>query len=174
MPAMPPPLPPHATRLPARVKRSASIPSFVLQALRRAGMPNNNRKANATPLAADQGTPGRLGKARAELVGAVVAMVRVAAPAVAPLMFTGLVEPKLKVGEYWAPVGLEVIAAESATLPVKPPVGVTVIVEVFPEVAPGATETPVPVRAKVGFAGVVTEIELLVAPVSPAAAADNV
>jgi hypothetical protein len=114
-------------------------------------MPNNNRQANATPLAAAHGLPGRLGKARVELVGAVVEMVSVAVPAVAPLMFTGLVEPKLKVGGYSAPVGLEVTAAVSATLPVKPPDGVTEIVEVFPEVAPGDTETAVPVTVKLGI-----------------------
>jgi hypothetical protein len=38
-----------------------------------------------------------------------------------------------------APLGLVVSAAVRATLPVKPPVGVTVIVEVLPVVAPGAT-----------------------------------
>jgi hypothetical protein len=137
-------------------------------------MPNSNRQANATPPAADHGTPGRLGKARAELVGAVVEMVRVAVPAVAPSMLTGLVEPKLKVGGYWAPVGLEVTAAVSVTLPVKPPAGVTVIVEVLPDAAPGDTESAVPVTAKVGFTGAATEIELLVAPVNPADAADSV
>jgi hypothetical protein len=71
-------------------------------------------------------------------------------------MLTGLVEPKLKVGRYWAPVGLEVTAAVSVTLPVKPPAGVTVIVEVFPVVAPGATVTAVPLIVKLGFTTVVT------------------
>jgi hypothetical protein len=66
-------------------------------------------------------------------------------------MFTGLVEPKLKVGGYWAPDGLEVMAAVSATLPMKPPAGVTVIVEVFPVVAPGATVTAVLVKANEGL-----------------------
>ena len=36
----------------------------------------------------------------AALVAAVVEIVRIAVPAVTPLMLTGLVEPKLKVGEY--------------------------------------------------------------------------
>jgi len=71
-------------------------------------------------------------------------------------MLTGLVEPKLKLGGYWAPLGLEVIEAESATPPVNPPPGVTVIVEVFPVVAPGATVTAVPLIANVG-GGAVTE-----------------
>ena len=82
---------------------------------------------------------------RTELVGAVVRMVRVAVSAEAPVMLTGLVEPKLKVGGYWAPVGLEVTAAVRVTLPVKPPDGVRVIVAVLPDVAPGVMETAVPV-----------------------------
>jgi hypothetical protein len=64
-------------------------------------------------------------------------MVSVAVPAEAPVMLTGVVEPKLKVGASAAPVGLEVIAAVSATLPVKPPAGVTVMVLV--PAAPGVT-----------------------------------
>jgi len=39
------------------------------------------------------------------------------------------------------------------TLPVKPPLGVTVIVEALPVVAPGARLTAVPVMVKVGPAG---------------------
>jgi hypothetical protein len=104
----------------------------------------------------------------------VVEMERVAVPAVAPGIFTGLVEPKLKVGGYTAPAGLEVTAAASVTLPVKPPPGVTVIVEVLPEVAPGATETAVAVMPMVGVIGTITEIELLVAPANPVVAADSV
>jgi hypothetical protein len=67
-----------------------------------------------------------------------------------------------------------VTAAVSVTLPVKPPEGVTVMVEVLPDVAPGASETAVPVTAKVEFGRDVTEIEVLVAPVNPVAAADRV
>jgi hypothetical protein len=78
-------------------------------------------------------------------------MVRIAVAAAVPVMFTGVVVLKLKVGRSTAPAGLEVIAEVSATLPVKPPLGVKVIVEVFPVVAPGATETDVPVMEKVGI-----------------------
>ena len=85
-----------------------------------------------------------------------VVMVRVAVPAAVPAILTGLVEPKLKVGKYWAPAGLEVRAAVRATLPVKPPMGVTVMVDVFPVVAPGATVTAVPLIVKLGFTTVVT------------------
>ena len=50
-------------------------------------------------------------------------------------------------------------AAVSATEPVKPPVGVTVIVDVFPEVAPRVRVTAVPLIAKLGFTAVVTVTE---------------
>ena len=72
----------------------------------------------------------------------------VAVPAVAPVMSTGLVEPKLRVGGSTAPLGLEVTAAVNVTSPVKPLAGVTVMVEVFPVVAPAVTVTAVPVIVK--------------------------
>jgi hypothetical protein len=76
-------------------------------------------------------------------------------------MLTGLLEPKLKVGGYPAFVGLEVIAAVSAMLPIKSPVGVTVIVEVLPAVAPGDRVTGVPLRVKVGVtAGVIVSLRI--------------
>jgi hypothetical protein len=71
-------------------------------------------------------------------------------------MFSGLVEPKLSVGASVAPVGLCVMAAVNVTLPVNPPAGVTVIVEAFPVVTPGASETFVPPTANDGFTGVFT------------------
>ena len=67
-----------------------------------------------------------------------------------PLIVRGVVEPKLRVGGATAPAGLEVIAAVRVTLPVNPPAGVMVMVEVFPVVAPGATETAVPLMVKPG------------------------
>jgi len=75
-------------------------------------------------------------------------MVRVATPAGMPVTLTGLVAPKLKVGGFTTPAGLEVMAAVSITSPVKPPEGVTVIVEVFPVDAPGKTVTAVPLITK--------------------------
>ena len=42
------------------------------------------------------------------------------------------------------------------TLPVKPPAGVTVMVDVFAVVAPRASVTVVPLIAKLGFTAVVT------------------
>ena len=93
-----------------------------------------------------------MGYTRVALVAAVVEMVRVAVPAVVLVMLTGVVDPKLKVGGYWAPAGLDVRAAIKATLPVKPPAGVTVMVDVFPVVAPGEIVTGVPLTAKLGLA----------------------
>ena len=86
------------------------------------------------------------------MLAAVVETVRIAVPELDPEMFTGVVEPKLKVGGYWAPAGLDVMVAVSATLPVKPPLGVIVVVEVevFAVVAPGTTVTDVPAMAKEG------------------------
>jgi predicted component of type VI protein secretion system len=49
-----------------------------------------------------------------------------------------------------------VTEAVSATLPVKPPAGVTVIVDVFPEVAPGARVTAVPLTVKLELTADVT------------------
>jgi hypothetical protein len=81
---------------------------------------------------------------------AVVTTVRVPVPTVSPVMLTGLVELKLKVGGATTPLGLVVTTAARVTLPVKPPVGVRVIVEVLPAVAPGATLTAVPLTVKLG------------------------
>jgi predicted component of type VI protein secretion system len=87
-------------------------------------------------------------------------MVNVAVPALVPLMLTGVVEPKLKVGRSWAPAGLEVTVAVSATLPVKPPAGVSVMVDAFAAVAPGVTETAVPLTVKLALTVEVTVTEL--------------
>ena len=98
----------------------------------------------------------RLPTGRFELAvaAAVVVMVIVAVAALVPPMFTGEVLPKLTVGRYCAPCGLDVTAAVSATDPVNPPPGVTVMVEVLPVVAPGARLTAVPAMEIVGFAGI--------------------
>ena len=96
------------------------------------------------------------------MLAAVVETVRIAVPELDPVMFTGVVEPKLKVGGYWAPAGLDVMVAVSTTLPVKPLLGVTVIVDVFAVVAPGATVTDVPAMAKLGITTVSSRVfELL-------------
>jgi hypothetical protein len=79
-----------------------------------------------------------MGRARAPEVAAVVETVRVPVPFEAPVMSTGDVAPKLKVGGSIAPDGLEVRTATRVTLPVNPPLGATVMVAVLPVVAPGA------------------------------------
>jgi hypothetical protein len=79
-----------------------------------------------------------------------VAMVSVAVPAVGPLMLTGEVDPKLNVGKPTAPGGLAAITAVSAMLPVKPPAGVKVMVEVLPVVAPAGMVAVLPLTLKPG------------------------
>src|ERR1022692_2604690 len=127
------------------------MPTKFLQRRRRAGMPMNNKQASVAPLAAYQGTPLNLGRTKAPVVAAVVDTVKVPVPAAAPVMLTGDVAPKLKVGGSVAPVGLDARTAVRVTVPVKPPLGVTVIVEVLAVVAPGLTvRVPLLVRANVG------------------------
>jgi len=121
----------------------------------RAGVTSSSRQASDAPPAVYQGTLVT-GSAIALVVGAVVEMVSVAVPDAAPVMLTGVVEPKLTVGGCTAPVGLEVMAAVSATLPVNPPEGVMVIKEVFAVVAPGAIVGAVPEMVKAGGGGGVT------------------
>ena len=81
---------------------------------------------------------------------AVVLIVNVATPEVAPVIETGDVPPKLSVGRFVAPLGEEVIDALSATLPVKPFAGCTVIFDVFPLPAPFVTVTAVQEVLNVG------------------------
>jgi hypothetical protein len=124
-------------------------------------MPKSNRQASVAPPVAYQGTPGRFGRSRAAELAAVVKIVSVAVAGPVPVILTGLVEPKVKVGGYCAPAGLDVRAAVITTLPVKPPAGVTVIVTVFPVDAPRATVTvvPVPVMEMPGGIGVLIVTE---------------
>jgi hypothetical protein len=132
------------------------MPSVDRQPRRRVGIPKSKIQTTVAAPDANQGFPGRFGWTSVALVAAVVEMVRVAVPAAVPVMFTGVVEPKLSVGGYWAPGGLEVTEAVNATLPVKPSAGVTVIVDVFPLVAPETTLTAVPLSVKPGVVALVT------------------
>ena len=91
-------------------------------------------------------------------------IVSVAVPAEAVVILTGVVVPKLNVGASEAPAGLVATTAVSATLPVKPPLGVTEIVEVLPVVAPGLIDTAVPVTVKLGTAVTVTDPVPLAVP----------
>lgn len=109
------------------------------------------RQANVAPPAAYQGVSRSLGRTKDAVVGAVVATVRVPVPFEAPVMLTGDVAPKPKVGGSTAPDGLDARIAVRVTLPVKPPLGITVIVAVLPVVAPGAmVMLPLLVSVKVG------------------------
>jgi hypothetical protein len=76
-------------------------------------------------------------------------------------MLTGLVEPKLRVGGSWALAGLEVTTPDSVTLPVRPPAGVTVTVDVFPVVAPGIRVTGVQAMENPGVATAVTVTDVV-------------
>lgn len=150
-------LPPHERKPPARITRNATIPSIVRHLRRRAGMPKRSRQASVLPPAMYQGAPGRLppkepGSAMAlHVVAAVVYTVSVDVCA-APLIVTEA--GMLHVAGSLAASG--VMAQLRLTGPVNPPDGVTVIVELFPLVTPGATETVVPVMVKVGVAGRLT------------------
>ena len=125
-------------------------------------MPKKSMKARAAlPTARQRTPPGRIERSIEAIVAAVVETVRIAVPAAAPLIDTGLVVPKLSVGESCAPAGLEVIAAVRATAPANPPAGVRVMVEVFPVVAPGATVTAVPLTLNEGVTAVVTITEFV-------------
>jgi len=88
----------------------------------------------------------------AAVVEAAVA-VSVEVTALAPVIVTVEFE-KLRVGLYCAPEGLAVIAAVSATAPMKPPTGVTVM-EVVPEL-PLETVIVLPERVKEPVGGCVT------------------
>ena len=139
---------PHAAAPPARVAKSAAHPSQVRQ-LRRAGTQKSKAQARAAPPKIARRLPGNSGRASIALLAAMVVTVNEAVAALVPVICTGLVEPKLKVGTSWAPAGVAVTAPDSPIAPVNPPLGVMVMVEMFPLVAPAATLTAVPAMANV-------------------------
>ena len=148
-----PELPPPQESTPqVRATRSASMTNMERQR-RLAGMNRNNTPASSAPPVACHG--GRLPPEFAALhppeLAAVVVTVSVAVPLAVPVMLTGVVDPKLKVGKETALAGLVASTAVRATLPVKPLLGVTVMFEVLPLVAPAVgMVTVVPVIAKPG------------------------
>jgi hypothetical protein len=143
----PPPL--HAMASPAKAAIRTTL-ILLSQPRRRVGMKKKTRHAIAALPAAIQRLEGCRGSVSAPVVGAVVEIVSVPVPAFVLEITTGLVEPKLTVGRSVAPAGLPVIRAVRATDPVNPPVGVTVIFDVFPVVAPGSSVTLAAVRVKLG------------------------
>ena len=150
-----------------KAARRTSAPSRVRQRRRCEGLMRSSRHARTAPPAGSQGPGAGLASAVVVVV-AVVATVRVAVPEAVPVIETGVVAPKLRVGALTAPAGEVVTAAVRATLPVNPPLGVTVRVEVFPVVAPAATVTAVPESFRPGVEVVevtVTETGAEVEPV---------
>ena len=143
----PPPLlplpPPPPQPMPAAATMSTSIPSSASQLRRFAGMPKKNTSVRTVPPA--DGQNSFIGRFRA--VAPVVYMVSAEVCAEEPLIVTEAGE-RLHVAGSFAATG--VMAQLKVTAAVNPFVGVTVMVEVFPVVAPGATETAVPAIVKVG------------------------
>ena len=102
-PPPPPPLPPeppHANRaLPHAIDRN-TIPSNLCDLPRRAGIQNSRMQMNTEPLAVIRRVRGLALGLNAALVAAIVEMVSVAVPTPVPVIFTGVVAPKLRVGGY--------------------------------------------------------------------------
>lgn len=88
----------------------------------------------------------------------VVFTVRVAVCAVEPLIVADV--GMLHVAGSLAAVGVTVTAQLRVTMPVNPFEGASVIVDVFPVVAPGATLTAVPVIEKSGVGGTIVYVAL--------------
>jgi len=151
-PAPPPPPLLHATRPPDKATKDNIRLNIARHARLRLGITKRNKLASTAPLPAYH--EPRLGTSLNEVQAfeelAVVAIVKVPVAAALPEIARGLVELKLRVGGSVTPLGLVVRAAVRVTLPVKPPVGVTVIVEVSPVVAPAAMLSGVPVTVKLG------------------------
>lgn len=156
---MPPPplLPPDPQPIAAIEAKKTTSPSMAIQLRRRrAGMPKKQTSASAVPPAEGQKNFAGLSAGLfMELVAAVVLTVSVEVSA--PAVIETDVGASVHVGASIAPDGLDVTEQDRLTAPVNEFFGVTVIVDVFPEVAPGLTEMfPLLVRAKVGAAAAVT------------------
>jgi hypothetical protein len=123
------------------------MPSLVSKRLRLGGIPNNSTPARIVEPAVYQGIPLYITLVALQPpVAAVVFTVNVTVCAVSPLIVTeaGTLHVAGSEGAF------ELNAQLKLTVPVNPPVGVTVIVELFPVVVPGVTVTAVPVIVKPG------------------------
>ena len=154
---------PQAVRPRLRPAHKSIVPSKTRQARRREGSRKSSSPARASP--PDQGWPGRAGVCSAAELAAVVERVSVACFALVSVIDTEDVL-RLRVGRLCAPVGLVVIEAASATVPVKPPEGVMVSVAVLP--APLVTVSVVGEEVRV-MSGVVTEPLVTVTEAVPVA-----
>ena len=151
VPVLPPPLLPLLPPLPqpmtAMEAKKATNASITIQLrLRRAGMPKRQTSARAAPPAEGQSSLVGLatGRLRDE-VGAVVETVKTSVPE--PVT---VADAREHVAGSLAAVGL--MEQLKLTAPVKPPEGVTVIVEVLPVLAPEETVMlPLLVRVKLGL-----------------------
>ena len=94
--------------------------------------------------------PGARGRTRAALVAGVVVTMSVSRSGrnAGNGDRAGCIEAQR--GQILSARGSGLMAAVIATLPVKPPLGVTVIIAVLPVVAPGATVTAAPLIVKLG------------------------
>jgi hypothetical protein len=120
-------VPPHPIAAVAAIKLSTTRLSSACQFFRRRGSPNSSTAAASVP------PPPKVRKRSSGLWSAaveepVVFTVSVAVTAVPPEIALGW--PAEQVGGSTAPAGLDVTEQASATLPVNPPEGVMVIVDV--------------------------------------------
>jgi hypothetical protein len=130
---------------PPTAKRIAA-PSIALAVRQRKGRAKKAKTASAPP----PPNPTMRKGSRAELDGPVVLTVKVDVTAVPPVIADGCVAEQ--VGGSTAPAGLEVTEQAMTTVPVNPPPGVMVRVEVV--ALPGATAAGVvAVSARVGVGG---------------------
>ena len=143
VPEFPPPLLLPPQPIAPRETQKTSSPSIASQ-LRRLGIPKKKTPASAVPPADGQKS---LFVRFSALVAAMVVTVSIEVCVVVPLMVTEAGE-RLHVAGLLAAVGL--IEQLRLIVPVNPFDGATVIVEVFPVVAPGATVIAGPLTAKVG------------------------
>jgi hypothetical protein len=119
--------------MPATPTNTTSSPSIASQLRRRLGVRKNSRHAAATPPVDGQNSFSTSFFAE---VAAVVLIVSV--EVTAPLVISTEAGDKLQVAR--AVEAFDVNVQASATVPVNPLEGVTVMVDVFPVVAPGLTE----------------------------------
>jgi len=144
VPEFPPPLLLPPQPIAPRETKKTSSPSIAGQLRRRLGIPKKKTSASAVPPADGQKS---LFVRFSAFVGAVVVTVSIEVCVAVPLMVTEAGET-LHVAGLLAAAGL--IEQLRLIVPLNPFDGATVIVEVFPVVAPGATVIAGPLTAKVG------------------------